>query len=193
MSEEYLEINNIAYDQLADEYRNRRDCPSIYEEKAERLGNALLKYITKEKEQINLVEIGPGAGEMLAFFEENNCRTIGIELSEKMAQIARQFSPRSVLINNDVRDVMLLPGQIQAIYMGAVIHLFPEKEARKLLVKIRQWLDNDGVIFINTTCHEENLEGFFEKGDYHKPEIRFRRYWQEESFVALSKNVGLKS
>lgn len=135
MSKKYIEINRIVYDQLADVYENRRNNPGIYEEKKEFLGNTLLKYIDRAKGQVTVAEIGPGTGQMLAFFEENNCRTIGIELSEKMAQIAKKFSPDSILINNDVNDVMLLPGQLQAVYI-------------------------------------------FEKEDYHKSGIRFRRYWK---------------
>lgn len=185
----YLDVNRNAYDQLAIEYEKRRENHSKYEEKVEYLGNSALKYIS-EQFPINVVEIGPGAGQMLAFFEKNNCRTIGVELSYNMAQIAKKYSPNSLIINQNVNEVNFKDGQMHLVYMGAVIHLFPKEDAGKLLLKVWRWLKKDGIIFVNTTCHDKSCEGFFVKKDYAGKKVRFRKYWTEIEFEKFVINCG---
>lgn len=186
----YIDINRKAYDQLAKEYLKRKENPSQYEETTEYLGNSVLKYVRTQYP--NVVEIGPGAGQLLAFFEKRNCRTIGIELSSSMAQIARKCSPKSIIINDDANNVHLAEEQIDLVYMGAVIHLFPRKDAKKLLLKVWKWLKKDGVIFINTTCNEKSREGFYKKKDYVSKEKRFRKYWREKEFEEFVINCGFE-
>ena len=188
---DYIEINRNAYNKLAESYKWRKEYKSEFEEHVDVLGNSVLNCINRKfKQSINVLEIGPGAGQMLAFFEQNNCHTIGVELSEKMALVAKTSSPNSVIINADIMTVDFLPCQFQIIYMGALIHLFPKYDAELLLDKVLCWLDKDGVIFINTTCHEYSEEGFFEKSDYDSLNIRFRRYWTEESFMLFVLSHG---
>lgn len=185
----YLDVNKKVYDQLAIEYEKRRENHSKYEEKVEYLGNSVLKYVYAQF-PINVLEIGPGAGQMLAFFEKNNCRTIGIELSKNMAQIAKKYSPNSVIINENVNDVNLEEDQMHLVYMGAVIHLFPIEDAEKLLLKVWRWLKKDGIIFVNTTCHDKSCEGFFVKKDYTGKKARFRKYWTEIEFEKFVRKCG---
>lgn len=186
---EYLEVNEKVYNQLAEEYLLRREKPSKFEEATEYLGNSVFKYISK-KSQKNVLEIGPGAGQILSYFEEKGCRTIGIELSKNMADVAKQYSPQSIIINDDANNVDLLDNQFQLVYMGALIHLFPKSDARKLLLKVWKWLEKEGVIFINTTCHSCSSEGFYEKRDYDGKHMRFRRYWTEHEFEEFVISCG---
>lgn len=186
---DYLEINAKAYNQLANEYLLRRENPSEFEETTEYLGNSVFKYISN-RPQKNVLEIGPGAGQILSFFENNGCRTIGIELAQNMAKVAKQYSPKSIIINADANNIELLDNQFQLVYMGAVIHLFPKVDAKKLLFKVWRWLEKEGVIFINTTCHNCSSEGFYEKKDYNGKPMRFRRYWTEYEFEKFVVDCG---
>ena len=186
---EYLKVNEKVYNQLAEEYLLRREKPSKFEEATEYLGNSVFKYISK-KSQKNVLEIGPGAGQILSYFEKKGCRTIGIELSKNMADVAKQYSPQSIIINDDANNVDLLDNQFQLVYMGALIHLFPQSDARKLLLKVWKWLEKEGVIFINTTCHSCSSEGFYVKKDYDGKHMRFRRYWTEREFEEFVISCG---
>jgi len=190
--EKYLLKNKKVYDDLAIEYRNRREKRSEFEENLDVLGDSVLKYLSKESKLdiVNVLEIGPGAGQMLEYFERKNCRTIGIELSTEMSKIAKSYSPRSIIINANVNDIEFLDNQMDIIYIGAVIHLFPYKDAVKLMVKVSRWLKEDGVIFINTTISKKNQEGYFSKRDYKNSEERYRAYWTESDFEDFVINSG---
>lgn len=180
MTKDYININKEVYDALATEYSFRRDNIGPYSESTEFLGNSLLKYAPK-KDTLQVLEIGPGAGQILRFFEDNNCRTIGVELSDEMSRICRIQSPDSVLINGNILDINFSNEQFDLIYVGAVIHLFPLKHARILLKSIWKWTKIGGHVFINTTCHEQSSEGYSKKRDYAEG-VRFRRYWKEKDF-----------
>ncbi|MGM0219382.1 class I SAM-dependent methyltransferase [Enterococcus sp. AZ126] len=186
---EYIKINKQTYDLLALEYDNRRQHISKFEEKTEVLGNSVLNHVTKKKTNSLVLEIGPGAGQMLSFFENNGYKTVGIELSSNMAKIAKKTSPTSTILNLDINDAEFLNGSFDIIYMGALIHLFPIEDAMKLMQDVRRWLKEKGILFINTTCNSVEIEGFFRKNDYLGSKKRFRRYWTEmsfENFVCLN-------
>ena len=139
---------------------------------------------------ISVLEIGPGAGQTLQYFSMCGCHTIGVELSYKMAQIAKRKSPESLIICQDINSVQFLERQFHIIYLGAVLHLFPEKDASKLLQNIQHWLDDDGILYVNTTIHNRSFEGFYEKKDYRIPCTRYRKYWTENDFCTFVQKCG---
>ena len=144
---DYVQINKAVYDALAKEYAFRRDNLSEYSESAEYLGGSLLQKVSK-RDCLNVLEIGPGAGQILKYFEDNGCRTIGVELSQEMTHLCRIQSPNSIIINGDIADINFMPEQFDLIYMGALIHLFPVEDATTLLKNVWKWLKYDGFIFV---------------------------------------------
>lgn len=188
---DYISINRICYDMLAEQYEKRVDAPGKYEESPETLGNFALRHLSLDCNKKCLVaEIGPGAGKMLRYFESHECRTVGIDLSSEMAKIAKNVSPGSMIINDDVFNVNFVAEQFDLIYMGAIIHLFSKNDASELLSKIKHWIKKDGIMFINTTCCKKSEEGFFTKRDYLGEIKRFRRDWVEEEFFTFINEAG---
>lgn len=83
---DYIQVNKVVYDTLAKEYAFRRDNVGQYSESTEYLGYSLLKHVS-EHDHLNVLEIGPGAGQILRYFEYSGCRTIGVELSQEMCYL----------------------------------------------------------------------------------------------------------
>ena len=193
---EYIRINRESYDTLYEEYDKRANARAIkkseYEESEESLGMPILNLAKQSFSQISVLEIGPGSGEMSAFFEKNGCRTIAVELSPKMAEIAKIRSPNTVFLVADILETDFLNNQFEIIYAGAIIHLFPLNDALELLRKVHLWLKPNGFLFINTTLHDISFEGFEEKTDYGITIKRFRRKWCEEELISALKEYGLK-
>lgn len=186
---EFIQSNRIVYDALAREYAFRRDNSGPYSEDTEYLGYSLLKHIS-DRNHLQVMEIGPGAGQILKYFEDNGCRTIGVELSQEMCQLCRIQSPNSILINGDICEINFCIEQFDLIYMGAIIHLFPLQDAITLMKKVWSWLKYGGYIFVNTTCHAESYEGYSRKQDYPGEVYRFRRYWREDDFERFISDSG---
>lgn len=186
---EYIQANRVAYDALAKEYAFRRDNVGQYSESTEFLGYSLLKHVS-ECDHPQVMEIGPGAGQVLRYFEDNSCRTIGVELSQEMCNLCRVQSPNSIIVNGDISEINFGIEQFDLIYMGAVIHLFPLQDATILMRKVWTWLKYTGCVFINTTCHPESYEGYSIKKDYSGESYRFRRCWSEDDFEQFISESG---
>lgn len=186
---EFVQTNRIVYDALAREYAFRRDNLGQYSESTEYLGYSLLKNVS-DRSHLQVMEIGPGAGQILRYFEDNGCRTIGVELSQEMCCLCRTQSPNSIIINGDICEVNFSIEQFDLIYMGAIIHLFPLQDAKILMKKVWTWLKYNGYIFVNTTCHAKSYEEYSRKQDYSSEINRFRRYWREDDFEQFISESG---
>ena len=193
---DYVRVNHDAYDALCSEYDDRAKMRAIrkskFEEGAESLGGPVLTRAKKYFSKITALEIRPGSGEMLAYFENNNCRTIAVDLSPNMVKIARNRSQGTDFILGNIMDVEFIGNKFEIIYAGAVIHLFPLGEALDLLFKIHHWLKPNGFIFINTTIHAVSNEGYEIKKDSTMQILRFRRKWTENELLAALKNCGFE-
>jgi len=196
MTEDYIKINRIAYDSLFGEYEKRAirraTCKSNYEESAESLGGKVLCHARLNFPEISVLEIGPGSGEMLLYFETNGCQTTAIELSTKMAKIAHARSPNTKFIIGNALEVGLNRDEFEIIYAGAIIHLFPFNDALRLLSKIYNSLRPKGFLFINTTLHDIPEEGYQFKSDYGIIVKRFRKRWTEDEFMHALESCNFK-
>ncbi len=190
-------MNRESYDALYEEYDRRANQrayqKSDYEESDESLGMPILNLARQSFSHISVLDIGPGSGEMSAFFEKHDCRTIAVELSPQMARITKIRSPNTLILVNDILETDFLNDQFEIIYAGAIIHLFPLNDALELLNRIYFWLKPKGLIFINTTLHNISSEGYETKTDYEKNLKRFRRKWREDELLNAMKNNNLKT
>ncbi len=187
----YIQQNQQIYNELAYQYAERDFHKAHDTEKVSSMANFLLDSYSGSGNRY--VEIGPGTGQVLNYFSQQGFETLGIELSEIMADIAKENSPDSKIINKNVLDCNLHPGSYDLIYASALIHLFPIKDALFLMQKIRNWLTHDGLLFLNTTTHYVNFEGYFKKEDYRGKDLfRFRRLWSEYSFISFVQNSGFE-
>ncbi len=189
---DYIEINRNAYDILYQDYEKRVIDKSAFETRANVLAGSLLHFLKQRFEHITVLEVGPGSGEVLTFFESNGCRTIAVELSENMASIARRRATNTVFIINDINSIQFAAEQFEGIYVGALIHLFPLKDAIELIKSFYIWLKPNGVLFINTTRHLLSEEGFYEKTDYKGSIKRFRRMWTEAELFNTLQNANFE-
>lgn len=185
---DYINVNKEAYDKLSQEYKTRGEIKSGHEETPEYLVNNILKFNLNNK-PLSILEIGPGSGEIVSFFEDLGHRTIAVELSEKISIIAKNKSPNSIIINSNILELEFVNDQFDIIYAGALIHLFPKADATMLLEKISKWLKPQGLLFINTTICEKSEEGFYTKSDYYGEVIRFRNRWTETDFEKFIKEM----
>ncbi len=187
--EDYIEINRNAYNSLYQDYDQRVINKSPYETEASILAESLLRALKTTFKTITILEVGPGSGEILTFFEDNGCRTIAVELSNNMYSISKQRATNTIFIIDDINNVSFAKDQFEGIYAGALIHLFPMNDAVNLIGSFYSWLRPGGVLFINTTIHTISEEGFYEKSDYKGLVKRFRRKWTKSEFLNILQNA----
>lgn len=190
--DDYIEINRAAYDILSRDYEKRISEKSIYEEKPASLVDPVLKHAKIYFEKITVLEIGPGSGEILSYFENRGCRTVAVELSQNMLCLAKNRSPATIFLLGNILDSNFADAQFEVIYAGALIHLFPLTDARRLLARMHSWLKPNGFLFVNTTVHAKSEEGIYAKLDYGSSMRRFRKRWTENEFISELKMAGFE-
>ena len=105
----------------------------------------LLRRIGKRRS--NSLEIGCGSGEFCKLLALQSERVIGIDLSPKMIEKARENASNSSIsfINRDITECNYAKGSFDCIVSIATMHHLPYKA---VLEKARKWLRSDGIILI---------------------------------------------
>lgn len=188
--EDYLKINQKVYDELAEEYKERRKDYIISDKKL--TINFFVKYLKKYFKSARVIDIGPGSGLNLSQFDEEGFETFAIDISQKIIDVAKEVSPNTKFIHSDFLSHDFKDLEFEGIFAKAFIHLFPKKDVDKVFKKIKGLLAPNGIMFIATTLHDFSEESYFTKEDYGKKLKRFRRRWTEEELIESLENIKLK-
>lgn len=179
---DYVRRNQKIYDTLATKYLERIKNKSIYEIDFGYLVSYMIKHYfeTYGKLPAKVLELGPGAGEVLKIFDEKGCYTSAIEFSSKMADVAKKNSPHTIFILKDILSFnYFLQEQFDIVFAGAFLHLFSIEDEKKILCKVNKWMSKEGLFCLYTTLHEKSEEGIFLKDDYGMHIEHFRRRWNK--------------
>lgn len=190
---EYVEANENAFDKLADQYYKRMKNPLQDEYTPEAIVNDIFYEYNKQyqRDPAKVLELGPGAGGVIRTFADKGCSTYAIDISEKMINYAKTVSPNTVFIKDDILSCEnIFKQKFDIIYAGAIIHLFSLHDEQVILCKLKQWLTENGVLFMNTTLHDKSEEGFLVKEDYNGKIKRYRRKWERNELLEFLDRLG---
>lgn len=206
---DYIELNKLAYDSLAEEYFERlvkydkyyqivgeKICEEIFE-------TEILKEKIKDNCNLNILELGCGPGAILqALRRYPYIKAYAIDFSEKMSYFAQKSNPEATVKVKNVLDVKNIDNifendlqeNVDVLIMAAFIHLFPRKDAEKILIKIKEWLTRDGVVYLDTTEEECFCDGEIRvKKIVGKQEIKhLRTQWTFQTFNRFISDCGYK-
>ncbi|OAV45690.1 methyltransferase domain-containing protein [Lewinella sp. 4G2] len=181
----YKDINRKAYNELADHYKKRRSDKGQYEESSDYLAGLLHSGYHVSINECRVLEIGPGAGNILRCFENLGSKVFAVELSENIIELCKEIAPNTIYFNRDVFELDFGEDKFDLVYMGAIIHLFPKNMAFPLLKKVRHWIKPSGRLFLNTTISNKSSEGIEIKKDAKGQVARYRSHWSETEFSSL--------
>jgi SAM-dependent methyltransferase/DNA-binding XRE family transcriptional regulator len=198
----YINIGKRCYNALAEEYQARYNTGEAAKHLVPIIDNALKDKIKKDNYRI--LELGCGTGNLLEEFkklDENRYDLYAFDYSKEMIKYAREKCPNASIVNKNVltigNDINSLPfeekDKFDIIIMVALIHLFPRKDAEKLLKNIKGLLNPNGLIYIDTTLEMVFRDGLItDKQGYKIALPRLRTYWTEESFEKFLDSCGFE-
>lgn len=205
---EYIELNKSTYDSLAEEYFGRlvkydkdyqivgeKICEAIFD--TEQLKNKI------NHKCINILELGCGPGAILQGMKKyRSVQAYAIDFSEKMVYFARKVNPDASVVVANVLDInhindyfeKPLQGKVDVLIMAAFIHLFPKKDAEEILKRVKEWLSNDGLIYLDTTEEKQFCDGEIRvKKIVDGKEIKhLRTCWPQKEFNEFVVDCGYK-
>ena len=175
---------------LAEEYRLR---VSEDRDKDKLLLKPFFDYLKQNfVEPIRVLDFGCGNGLNLNMFVENNFISVGVDISEAMTAIAREVSPKSIILTQDFLNCSFETETFEGVLSKASIHLFKKEDAIFALDKIFSLLVPNGMLFIATTASDNSNEGLYHKRDYKTKSMRFRKFWRPEELEEVILQVGFK-
>jgi ubiquinone/menaquinone biosynthesis C-methylase UbiE len=193
-------LNKRCYNTVAAYYEARSKAGVVAKHLVRIITNAMKSNISKENYRI--LELGCGTGNIFAGFMElsdrNSYQLYGIDFSKNMIKYAEDKHTNANIRNKNVlniKNVSSLPfaekDKFDFVIMVALIHLFPRKDAKKLLTNIKNILNPNGLIYIDTTKEAKFVDGeITEKQGYSVPIKRLRTQWTEESFEEFLNECG---
>ncbi len=127
--------------------------------------NKVREYLQELSKNKVVVDAGCGTGKFLPILEKNSKEYIGIDLSDKQLEIARNKSQKetSIFINTNLNNVPLKDNSVDLIIstwvLGTITDLL---EREQCLNELKRILKKDGVLLLvenDTDCEFETLRG----------------------------------
>ena len=115
-----------------------------------------------------ILDVGCGAGRDCAYFIKKGYETTGVDLSDKLLEIARETVPEATFLKQDIRALSFLPNSFDGIWACAsLLHI----KHYEILATLRSWftlLKSGGILFI----HVKKGEGEVEREDPSIPGVK---------------------
>lgn len=178
MKDEFLDINKETYDKSVGFAEKSLKDPQNYE----RVIEYLAKYMSGNE---IVLELGPGNGYILKLLSLGGHKVTGIELSKERTELVRKTAPGANIINDDFLIYDFKEQKYDLIIALMFIHLFPLEQFEKIMTKIYQLLNNNGLFAVSTTINKESLEGYSKRLDGF---VRYRRKFSKEELEEILKN-----
>jgi SAM-dependent methyltransferase len=181
---EISRYHQVVYDGLAEQYEGRVEALRPLSLAG---CNSLKSYLPGKR----ILDIGCGVGLTIENLITFGLSPVGIDVSPRMLDYARQRCPADSVILGDFLD-WKFNELFDGVIAFAFIHLFPKTIALQCLAKIRDVLRPAGAAFINTTLSDVSVEGFVPKIDYIGSPVRFRKFWTREEFAEALDQSGFR-
>jgi 2-polyprenyl-3-methyl-5-hydroxy-6-metoxy-1,4-benzoquinol methylase len=115
----YIKLNQKAYDALAEEYKQKMQEYIISDRKIVAPFIDCLKINFKK---ISVLELGPGSGLNLSYFEKEGFETTGIDISNEIIKISQEMAPKTKYIFGDFLEYNFGKSKFESIFAKAFIH-----------------------------------------------------------------------
>ena len=179
MLKDPIEFTIQTTDQSVEKYVKERDNPQI-------VINHLENFVTLMSGN-TILDLGCGHGRDCKYFEENGFTVVGVDLSEKMLDVARNQCSSSILLNMDIRKVGNVPWKFDGIWSCAVIHHIPSEYLEDLLSSLYEILNDNGVLFLTFKI---DSSGYLFREDLGVE--KFYQQYDTEEFMETLEKIGFE-
>ena len=150
---------------------------------------AEIKELVEHMPGKEILDIGCGPGRDLAYFVSLGLHATGIDLSEKLLDIARRQAPEASVSNMDMLSLSFKDETFDGIWsLASLLHL-KKQDAPQALSEMYRVLKPGGAMFVSVKVGvgEERLTR-----SESKPDKKLYAFYQPDEFELLVKNAGFK-
>jgi ubiquinone/menaquinone biosynthesis C-methylase UbiE len=147
---EHVTKTIATYDQIADSYaRNTEEHLPTRE---------LEQFIAMMPPGGKILDAGCGPGRDSAFFTRHGFEVVGVDLSEKLLEIARTRVPTADFQKQDLRDLQFPPQSFAGIWASASLLHLDRNEIPEVLSSFYDLLTSGGVLFVMVKAGQGEAE-----------------------------------
>jgi len=169
------------YDEYAEKYFQINYSTDVIKE--------LLEFFIKNLNGNKILDVGCGPGRDAKFFSNLGYEVIGIDLSEKLLEIARKNAPKAKFYLMDMRNLDFPDNYFDGIWACASFLHIPRKGGQKTLNEFYRVLRENGLMYISVK--EGSGETFVKSSQYGEKE-RYFVYYSSTELRKLIENSGFK-
>ncbi|WP_312793491.1 class I SAM-dependent methyltransferase [Sphingobacterium sp.] len=181
------EITTNSYNKTAEEYRRVVSEFNLLPE--------LFEYEDLIKKKGKILDLGCGPGHHSKYFCDMGHEVVGIDLSQRMIELARKTAPKASFEVMDISDLSFPPKTFEGVWASASLLHIPKLEIRAVLKNLYRILKAGGIFYIS--LKKGNSEEFLEDDRYDGVE-KFYAYYMpieietiliEQGFSILKKRI----
>ena len=140
MNDDHVAKTIAVYDQIAADYARKID---LYLPSPE-----LEKFISLLPKEAKILDAGCGPGRDCDYFIQHGLRVVGVDLSEKLLDLACQRVPKATFQKQDLRTFHFPRESFNGIWANASLHHLDRKDVRDVLKTFFTILKRQGILYI---------------------------------------------
>jgi SAM-dependent methyltransferase len=153
------------------------------------------KFLSLIKPKSLILDAGCAFGrDSKAFIEKGN-KVVGIDLSRKLLNIAKEFVSQLDTRLMDIRKIEFPDNHFDAVWSSASVHHVSLKEGKQVIMKFYNILKNDGILYLLTRMgngediiEDKEIKGFKRYFSYFS-EKELTNYINSLGFTILEKHI----
>jgi ubiquinone/menaquinone biosynthesis C-methylase UbiE len=139
-----------------------------------------------------ILEAGCGPGRETRIFNKKGVRTLGVDLSDGLLNIARKRNPDTEYLKADFRDLPLEDESFDGVFSHAsLVHLETVRDVKQSLREFCRVLKRDGLLLVKVKTQTGEKETDVVSDSLSKHD-RFFRYYQPERLNDLLAEAGFR-
>jgi len=174
---EYIQETINTYNEMASRYRGRRSAFDMSQ------WIDMLLSLMPGKE---ILEIGCGPGRDAKLFLARECKYVGIDLSEKLLEIAKEEVPDAQFQHADMLELPFEDDSFDGIWNCATFHHLKTEDMPIAMGEMARVLRKGGVLFLGTKLGDS--EEYLKDGEFDGKE-RYFNYIKPEFMQELLENA----
>lgn len=142
---------------------------------------------SKLKKGDAILDLGCGNGRAVKYFVDNGFQGIGIDISDKMLDLARKHIPKGKFLKREFSKLDFKPNSIDAVISFFALNHIPKSQFKDVMNSCKNILKKNGFLLLGMV--KGNDEGFF-KGFYDKDMSLYGAGYTKKEIVDILESTG---